>query len=455
MNFIQKIIKTVNLEKLDYFKNIKAGTHKELEKEPLSINLPSREDINRKSEEDLEFQEILHKIDRAKELAKVMGSTIDREEFYCSLFEAKNILLDLTKYEDKYNFDPPPSKDLECLEERKKEQIDFLEYRIKEASQEKEEKSDSAYANEPGQVKNQVPEKQLDESDEIIDESQKILEEEIIESFKKQYFIPDSQVTEQDETNKNGDVHAENDKSGPETIQNTETSHQKEKEQFFQKPIDITQYAVMCNAYLDHQEEMEKYEVKSTKDMTQEIEAEAKQNLDSNYYEYILFSNNIDIPSIIGSRADYMRNDYTIDPRYNESWSYIHKLWKCSIDIGKVVKPKKFFEILEYLEESLKIIEQYSFLKFNPEKEREYYYSKKDEVLVSFLNRSFTDEYRNSLELKTAKGKISRIGNWFSVMEYYKSYLTQNALEEFERLGDKWQFEILPSLLEPESMKEI
>lgn len=177
-------------------------------------------------------------------------------------------------------------------------------------------------------------------------------------------------------------------------------------------------------------------------------EKEKKQEEPPKRYEYVLFSRNIDIPTIIGSRNDYMRRDYTMDPKYSEYWSYLHKLWKRSVDLEKIVKNKKFFETLEEFEELMKIIGQYRFKKFIPERERNYYYSKKDEILIEFLERSFKEEYRNALELKTAKGRISRIDHWFLVMNYYRQYLTPNAISVLDALEKKWTGELMPNLLE-------
>lgn len=56
--------------------------------------MPSMEEANNVSDtaenqDDLELEEILRKINRVRELAKIMETTVDREEFYCSLFESK------------------------------------------------------------------------------------------------------------------------------------------------------------------------------------------------------------------------------------------------------------------------------------------------------------------------------------------------------------------------------
>lgn len=165
-------------------------------------------------------------------------------------------------------------------------------------------------------------------------------------------------------------------------------------------------------------------------------------------YQYILFSESIDMSYIIGSRQDFMRKDYTTDPLYNLSWNYIHKLWKRSNDLEKIIKTKKFFETLEEFEDLLYKKENYIYGKMNIELEMEYYISKKDEILIEFLNKSFTDEYRNALELKTTKGRIARIDHWFLVMNYYKKYLTPNALYLLEALEIKWTGELMPNLLE-------
>lgn len=187
-------------------------------------------------------------------------------------------------------------------------------------------------------------------------------------------------------------------------------------------------------------------DVYNESDFQEEEENETEE--DPRPYQYILFTNSIDMSYIIGSRQDFMRKDYTTDPLYNVSWNYIHKLWKRSTDLEKIIKTKKFFETLEEFENLLYRKENYIYGKMNIELEREYYESKKDEFLISFLDKSFTDEYRNALELKTPKGRIARIDHWFMVMNYYKQYLTPNALTVLEALEKKWTGELMPNLLE-------
>ena len=83
-------------------------------------------------EDESELLEVYSKIDKAKQLSKVMNVTIDKIEFINSLVELKEILNELIKYEGKYEFDPAPSKDLEYLESVEKEKIELLEKRIAE-----------------------------------------------------------------------------------------------------------------------------------------------------------------------------------------------------------------------------------------------------------------------------------------------------------------------------------
>lgn len=261
------------------------------------------------------------------------------------------------------------------------------------------------------------------------------------------------------ENNSKSEASIEKSDNHEEVLENLQHNVKRKEQKIKEKDIsstniDITQYAVMCNAHLEHQEEMEQYGIKYEESQKENNDSKSSKQ-EQPQYEYVLFSRFINTDAIVGSRRNYMRIDYTIDNIFYESHQYIYKLWKLSTDLNKAVKPKKFFELIEEIEKELKSISKYNYPKFNPEKEKGYYFRNKDEMLIDFLNRSFTDEYREALELKTAKGKINRIGNWFSVIDYYKHLLTPNAMEAFEKLADKWQFEILPSLLEPENMKEV
>lgn len=179
-----------------------------------------------------------------------------------------------------------------------------------------------------------------------------------------------------------------------------------------------------------------------------EEEKEDCRNEEEKPYQYILFSENIDISDIIGYRQNFIRRDYTIDPLYYISCQHIRKLWRCSFDLLKVIKAKKFFETLEEFENLLYSDGGYIYGKFNKKLETEQYVLMKDELLINFLDKSFTNEYRNALELKTVKGRIDRIDHWFFMMNYYKKYLTPNSISVLEALNKRWTMELMPNLLE-------
>jgi len=71
-------------------------------------------------------------LQEAKELANKANKTTDRDEFYNSINEIKNILRELSKYEGKLPFIGSPSADLRNLEQSEQNQIELLEKRIKE-----------------------------------------------------------------------------------------------------------------------------------------------------------------------------------------------------------------------------------------------------------------------------------------------------------------------------------
>jgi len=314
-------------------------------------------------------------IDRANKLADIANKTTDKEEFFNSINEIKTILMELSKYEGKLPFKGAPSADLRKLEQAERCQIELLEKRIEESQNKK--------------IKN--------------------------ESFEQ----PDKKRTSNPIKDKPAEV-----RNKPKIV----------KRGLFGTAIhDVTQYAVMCNAYLDHQEEMEQYGIKAEEEAHKDDTDKGHEPVQAQY-EYVLFSESIDTDAIIGFRSDYMRSDYTIEPIFYESHQYIYNVWKLSTDLEKTINPKRFFESIEEIEKKLEEISKYSYPKFNPEKEKEYYYLKKNEVLVEFLVRSFTKEYENAIELKTAQGKINRIGNWFSTVYCYKGIFTPNGEEIFERL---------------------
>lgn len=79
---------------------------------------------------ELTLTEANEKIIRANNLANILNKTTDREEFYNSLKEIKEILRELAKYEDKLPFSGSPSDDLRKLEQSEQRQIQLLEIRI-------------------------------------------------------------------------------------------------------------------------------------------------------------------------------------------------------------------------------------------------------------------------------------------------------------------------------------
>lgn len=75
----------------------------------------------------------IRKIEQANQLSNIVNTTIDKEEFYNSINEIKNILTELSKYEGKLPFVGSPSIDLKNLEQIEKKQIELLEKRIAES----------------------------------------------------------------------------------------------------------------------------------------------------------------------------------------------------------------------------------------------------------------------------------------------------------------------------------
>lgn len=126
MSFVSKILDAFKLESKKEIKNT----------EDSIAETDNIEKNNEANEDEVELLEIYSKIDKAKQLSKIMNVTIDKREFINSLVELKQILNELIKYEEKYEFDPAPSKDLEYLKSVEKEQIELLEKRIAEKEKE-------------------------------------------------------------------------------------------------------------------------------------------------------------------------------------------------------------------------------------------------------------------------------------------------------------------------------
>ena len=122
MSFISKILDTFKMDSKREIKNTEDSLAE-------TNNIEEDDETN---EDEAELLEVYSKIDKAKRLSKIMNVTIDKKEFINSLVELKEILNELIKYEEKYDFDPAPSKDLEYLESIENEQIKLLEKRIAE-----------------------------------------------------------------------------------------------------------------------------------------------------------------------------------------------------------------------------------------------------------------------------------------------------------------------------------
>ncbi len=157
-------------------------------------------------------------------------------------------------------------------------------------------------------------------------------------------------------------------------------------------------------------------------------------------YPYVLFADSDNRDVIVGSRKEFMRADYTVDPAWYTNGQYIHKLWRLSKDLDspKITNPKKFFETIEELERLLEEAEKYKIKFFFPDKEREVWLSRKSDLIVEFLDRSFKNEFRSALELKTPKGRIDRIDHWFMVLRYYRSYMTEEGQKRLDELYYQW-----------------
>lgn len=76
--------------------------------------------------------DLQREIDRANELADIVNTTTNREEFYKGVSEIKTILKHLITYEGIVDFESLPSEDLKRLEANEKEQEILLEKRIQD-----------------------------------------------------------------------------------------------------------------------------------------------------------------------------------------------------------------------------------------------------------------------------------------------------------------------------------
>ena len=175
--------------------------------------------------------------------------------------------------------------------------------------------------------------------------------------------------------------------------------------------------------------------------MDEEINEEQRNtNHFESIYPYVLFADSDNRDVIVGSRREFMRSDYTVDPAWYANSQYIHKLWRLSKDLDspKIANPKKYFETIEELEYLLGESDKYNIKFFFPDKEKELWFSRKSELIIDFLDRSFKNEFRSALELKTPKGRIDRIDHWFMVLKYYRSYMPEAAQNRLDEIYYQW-----------------
>lgn len=98
------------------------------------LKIGSQEEKSSRQGKGMSILEANAKLKRTNELANIANKTTDREEFYNSINEIKDILRELTKYEGRFPFTSSPSADLRNLERIEQKQIELLEKRISEKS---------------------------------------------------------------------------------------------------------------------------------------------------------------------------------------------------------------------------------------------------------------------------------------------------------------------------------
>lgn len=150
-------------------------------------------------------------------------------------------------------------------------------------------------------------------------------------------------------------------------------------------------------------------------------------------YEYILFTPFVNASDIVGRENAYYTNEESAQTIYIYK---IHKLSKSLID-RSTVHPKLFFSTLNELDYELKNC-PYNIKNFKKQAEIEYFESRKEQIVIDFINRSFKDCYESALQLKTVKGRINHVENWFLQMEYYKKQMTDRAKYIIESLYCEW-----------------
>lgn len=96
----------------------------------LEKRIKEEEERIKNEEERMKTEKINSKLKRVKILANTINSTTDRSKFYACLTELKQILYELSEYEDNMEFEVLPSDQLQAIIENEKKIIDFLEKRI-------------------------------------------------------------------------------------------------------------------------------------------------------------------------------------------------------------------------------------------------------------------------------------------------------------------------------------
>lgn len=159
-----------------------------------------------------------------------------------------------------------------------------------------------------------------------------------------------------------------------------------------------------------------------------------------NIYNPVLFSMTYDRDYICGDRQSVMTKDWVVPEWWYLSTQYLNKINKESKDLNsdKIKNPKRFFETMESLEKSLSEYNNYKFKNFYINMEMDLYNMKKTDMINRFIDRSFKDEFRRALELKTANGRVDRIEHWFMVMKYYSQYMTPESKQKFSDLYVQW-----------------
>ncbi len=174
---------------------------------------------------------------------------------------------------------------------------------------------------------------------------------------------------------------------------------------------------------------------------------------DSNEYTYILFSEDVEDAEEYMHPISYDNTDDYYHVLYDEYYpakKQLQYVLSCIKKMNSTVKAKTFFETLERLDKLLPECKEHTkFYKlFKYDLEYPYYIENQYLLINRFLNKSFRNNFREALELQTAKGRIDRVDHWFIVMEYYSQFFPPQSVNELTRIKDKWNTELNKTLLE-------